>query len=62
MDPEPELFSRLREMRAAATAESIGGDLIRARALVELASPEDRELADRHIHEMERLERWLRDR
>jgi len=55
-------MDELRRIWVAATPDSIGGDLERARGLVEaLPEGDEREAARRFLEALERLERWLRD-
>lgn len=64
MQAEPiESIPVLQEIQAIwtlATPDSIGRDLERARKLAALAPPQARLKAETLIHELERLERWIR--
>lgn len=54
-------FQELRNIWSLATAETIGRDLERARELASQVPPRARLKAEALVHDLERLERWIRD-
>lgn len=54
-------FQELQSIWTLATAETIGRDLERARELAAQVPPPARLKAESMVHDLERLERWIRD-
>ena len=63
-DPDHPLdtLSELHRIWESATADSISRDLDRATALAERVPDPEREVAERYLAALWRLERWLHDR
>jgi hypothetical protein len=60
-DPAGDVVEQLRRLWVMTNEESIGADIVRARALAESAPSPRRAEADEFVLALQRLERWLRD-